>query len=383
MSKLSFEQSSTNCAVKPAQNGSTKARYRTLAEEGASQSLVRELNKVFVQREQPIEKAFEILLDSIAKHSECVSNDTLKNMSAILARKLRENQASQTDLVNILVATLDDTILSNYIKGIIQREIKNVTQKSPFRMALEKLYHRWVKILKETQAPYNVNHQYDELALRDREAQLELLRHALEKQHKYEDSNDEKCPIGSYPDDELVATIEAIIDTSKTYYYMSTVYPHWQNGFKYFIDELKDINSKRISCELIAHEHMLVSQVDEILAVLKSLNAENSQRPYAHQMFNIMKALVLQQTKSTYRHNQQVSELKDQVKLLTDKLDSVEGDDELLDEIQSENDELRQQILQLEQQVSELKKRINNVGKTEKPINAPSLKCGPFSASFG
>lgn len=350
-----------------------KDHYKTLEQSKAISYLARELNKLFVQREQPIEKAFAHFLNLLSTYSGILPENLEANLSKIFSETLQDHQPYRLGIIDVLFRALNETDLTNYLHIILQEEVKLLNVKSSFRVAMEHFYHRWNIALRHTLKILYCD--YDKVALHERCQHLDQIKSAIDSYNllKAKQSSNQTT---LYPDDELVSTVLSILDHGKKHQYSHRLYIGkvvTTNVFNEFIDELKGLNNERLSKKLIAHDCTLTGQNFDVFTVIQELLAENNERPYAHEIAKILKALVVQNTKNIVKLTSENAALNEEADALTLELEEAD----------LENKQLKRQIALLEQEVASLKSQLKNSSLSETQTQLPALHDGPFSVSFG
>ncbi len=389
MSKLSTEYCQPASVNHLSKSQSKNTFFKTLDQENAISYLVSELNQIFEETEQPIEKAFDDFLDVFSRYHDSLSKNRKSTLAAQLSKKLREHHACGSAVINSLLEAVDESVLNSYIEILIKEELKTLTTKSPYRCTIEKFYHRWNTAL-QRQISLDCGYgfrDYIEKAMEERCEQLEKLRLALDKTTTHNSINSENPNFSTYADDELISTVASILADGKIYSDTRLIlipnHIATTRGFNQFLEELKHIEHDRISKTLVAHDATLSALDFDLFTVLQELHVENSLRPYAHQMFPIVKALVTQNVKSIQRFSNENEKLMDEVTSLTAQVEDLTQDTVLIDELESENVELRSRLSQLERQVQDLNAKLNNSKETKEPNPAPAISPTSFSISMG
>jgi hypothetical protein len=251
---------------------------------------------------QEASEAFSKFLKLLPSLYETSPHKYESSLAEIFWDKLGHHDPARTGLVDVLLNAVDYNVLNNYLVNLIEVETNHLKHKSPFRLSLEKWFHKWAELLSYKKRMGSNLTDYYEDALNERLVQLEQLKTALISSKETKNGNDKNSTVKLYPDDELVTTVESIL-TKGNYYYGNVFGAQvcWKEGFEAFLDQLRELNNQRQSRELLAHDASLVSLDFDVLLTSRLLLIENEGRPYLHRILNIIKALTFQNEKLSQR----------------------------------------------------------------------------------
>jgi hypothetical protein len=294
MSKQTVEHSNEDRGDSYNKGGDDQHHLKTLNEEGAVEYFIETLNSVLKQRAIETFTPFLELLPSLYESNP---NKYETDLAEILWGTLQHHDPSRTGLVNVLLNAVNEITLKCYLQTLIKDEMQTLRQKSPFRLSLTEFYNRWVDKLKGA-----AKGDYREDEMKTKCAQMHKIYLALTTENYNLNARDKNGAEKVYPDDELVAIVESIL--AKIIKYKLDILGfrfNLSSGFEQFLDELKDLNSQRLSKKFQAYDKTLLSLDFDVLIASRMLLIENTQRPYLHRILNIIKALTIQNEKQLQR----------------------------------------------------------------------------------
>lgn len=348
MSKQPAEQCNQLFDESLSKNTPRKTNYERLDEEGALEYLEEQLFSVLQERFSQMPVALGEFLEFLPLLYECRPEEYQFDLATLFCEKLQGHDSARVGLIDVLLHVADESMLNNYCEVIIKDELTSVTTKSSFRLKIIELHDKWKTIIKEAK---DANSFYKP-ALEEREAQINQLDIALANKKHYQNPFDNYQKQRLYPDDNLVKTVELILDNGRYYNHSFLEETLIGLSFDEFLVELKVINKQRLLKKLQAHDNTLVGLDFDVLSGLKVLHLANRREPYDHRIFSILKALVLQNSKLLARIGYQA---ESQAKTACSKFNDMTG---LLSDYIKKNAELQKEVDGLKFNLAELRRNM-------------------------
>lgn len=277
-----FDHASDNSifADENRQNESLVEEYDSMVDSRSTQSVL-----------PHIKRAFSNFLQCVPTLYNTLPQDYGSVMMEIFRDAFRCNDEAKQGLIEVLINTLDETLLSEYLEKLMARETAVLTEQSPFRVKVLQFYKRWTAIIDPSDSPSKEDNDSKEIR-----GQLKRLEKALSIIRRELPPIDLDSLLSFYCDDEVINTVESILSV------LSSSGPiFWsqlkKDSYQAFLKELDLINSERFRKKASAHDNTLIGANAEITTLLNLLTLGKPQMPLQQIMLKVIKVLAIKTDK--------------------------------------------------------------------------------------
>ncbi len=289
-------------------------------------------------------------------------------LNELFYETLRCHDGAKLGLIEVLINSMDETQLSEYLDKLMIRETAVLTEQSAFRVNVLQFYKRWMVTVDPSDGPGKEDKDAEEIRI-----QLKRLEKALSVIRRELPPIDLDSLLSFYCDDEVINTVESILSVA-----CLSGYTFWsqlrKDSYQAFLKELDTINSDRFKKKTSAQDSTLIASNTEVSTLLNLLTLAKPQMPLQQVMLKIIKVLAVKSDKleerlgseayiqsanahsklvdsKAYVHEliQKNADLEKRVKDLENKLNWAEARCALMPVLKQENRQLRQSIASYEE----------------------------------